>query len=398
MSSSSFLLFLLLILAAGIGWLLARFTPLARPQSGPVSRQIYNDYFVGLNYLLRDEPDEAIDTFIRALEVNGETAETHLALGTLLRRRGKVDKAIMVHQALLARPALTPAFADTVRLELANDYSAAGLLDRAERLLKEMLQTGGEARFAALRQLMVIYQIEKEWRQAIECAERLLAVPAHKKDVGLHSSAAHFCCELAEQAIGRGQQDEARGHIHQAFQFDRHSVRAALLAAAVERSAGNPAAAITELSRVRQQQPEYISELIQPLAECYAAVGANDEFVRFLRSCLEEEPRVSIILKLAQLVRQQQGETAAMEFLSDKMARHPSLKGMTALLELQAAQCSGSIRDNLVLLKSITDHWLARKPGYRCNHCGFEARSLHWQCPSCHQWDTVRPILGIEGE
>ncbi|MEX2130354.1 MAG: lipopolysaccharide assembly protein LapB [Pseudohongiellaceae bacterium] len=398
MTEINFLLFLLLVLAVGVGWLLARLTSL-RPQAGKRSlTRIYHDYFVGLNYLLRDEPDEAIDTFIRALEVNGDTAETHLALGTLLRRRGKVDKAIHVHQTLLARPSLDAHFADAVKLELATDYIAAGLLDRAERLLKEMLEIDSNAKLEALRQLMTIYQTEKEWHQAIGCVEKLLQSSPFKKDAVLHGTAAHYCCELADQAMEHGQLDEVREYVKKAFQFDRHSVRAAFLAAAVEQSSGDYQKAIKELALIRQQQPEFISELIKPMAECYAKLGEIDEFGKFLQACLDEEPRVSVILELAKLVRQQQGETAAVEFLSSKMTRYPSLKGMTALLELQANECSGALRENLLLLKSITERWLARKPGYRCNQCGFETRSLYWQCPSCQRWDTVKPILGIEGE
>lgn len=398
MTELNLLVFLLLVMAVGVGWLLGKLINLA-PRAGRRSvNQIYHDYFVGLNYLLRDEPDEAIDTFIRALEVNGDTVETHLALGTLLRRRGKVDKAIKVHQALLARPALDPEFADAVRLELSTDYIAAGLLDRSERLLKEMLESKRQSRWEALRQLMTIYQTEKEWHSAIECVEKLLGASPFKKDISLHSIAAHYCCELAELSLDRGAVADAQEQLHRAFQFDRHSVRATFLAAALEQRNGNYRQAIKELTHIRQQQPEYVSELIKPMAECYARLGANDEFRKFLQACLDEEPRVSVILQLARLVQQEQGESAAVEFLSNKMARHPSLKGMTALLELQAGECSGNLKDNLLLLKSITERWLQRKPGYRCDQCGFETRSLYWQCPSCQKWDAVKPILGIEGE
>ena len=398
MSEFNVLIFLLLVLAVGVGWFAGKLTASSPRNNKRSVNQIYQDYFVGLNYLLRDEPDEAIDTFIRALEINSDTVETHLALGTLLRRRGKVDKAIKVHQALLARPALDTEFADAVRLELANDYIAAGLLDRAERLLKEMLENQSQARWEALRQLMTIYQTEKEWSAAIECAETLLRSSPFKKDTTLHNIAAHFCCELGDLALAQGNKDATREQVNKAFQFNRHSVRAALLLAAIEQGNGNYRAAIKELTRIRQQQPEYILELLEPMAECYGQLGANEEFTRFLQSCLEEEPRISVILQLAQLVRQEQGETAAAQFLSDKMARYPSLKGMSSLLGLQAKECSGVLRENLLLMQSITERWLARKPAYRCDQCGFETRGLYWQCPSCHKWDTVKPILGIEGE
>ena len=166
--------YMLLLVAVTAGWLLGRFSAAKSSREKPPSLDLFQNYFVGLNYLLNDEPDEAIDTFIKALEINSETIETHLALGALLRRRGKVDKAINVHQALLARPNLEPNFTNLVRLQLALNYIAAGLLDRAERLLKEVLEDGGEAKWDALAQLITIYQTEKEWEKAIASSTELL--------------------------------------------------------------------------------------------------------------------------------------------------------------------------------------------------------------------------------
>ena len=166
--------YLLLLIATIAGWLFARLGSSKPARVKASSSDLFQDYFVGLNYLLNDEPDEAIDAFIEALEINSQTIESHLALGALLRRRGKVDKAINVHQALLAKPNLERDLSNLIRLQLALNYIAAGMLDRAERLLKEILDEGGEAKWDALRQLITIYQTEKEWENAIDCSSQLL--------------------------------------------------------------------------------------------------------------------------------------------------------------------------------------------------------------------------------
>ena len=171
----SLVIYLILLLAIVAGWVLGRFTARNRKEQTRDTGDIFEDYFVGLNYLLNDEPDEAIDTFIKALEINSETFETHLALGALLRRRGKVDKAIKVHQNLLGKPGLEPSFSDSTRLQLAVDYISAGLLDRAERLLDDILSENSPAKWDALRHLITIYQTEKEWEKAINCSAMLLA-------------------------------------------------------------------------------------------------------------------------------------------------------------------------------------------------------------------------------
>lgn len=398
MSGASVTIFLLLLIAVAAGWLMAKFTG---PKQKSVNRkitEIYHDYFVGLNYLLRDEPDEAIDTFIRALEINGETIETHLALGALLRRRGKVDKAINVHRELLERNGLGLEFADSVRLELATDYIAAGLLDRAERLLNELLSAGRESKWEALSQLITVYQTEKEWLKAVECADLILANPAQRKKSEYQHLGAHFCCELANLALDEDKIEQARMHIQKAFQFDKNSVRASLIAALIDQISGNYRSAIQQLVRIRERNPQFISELIKPLAECFEQLNELDEYEKFLHNCQDEQPRVTVLLELVRLLRVREGDAAAIRFLTGQMKLHPSLKGMAALLEIQAVHCEGSLQEELSLMQTITRNWMRSKPAYRCDHCGFETKSLFWQCPSCHKWDAIAPILGIEGE
>lgn len=398
---SGLILFLVVAVLLVAWWLSRRFMRDDRSGNRSAGRTLYHDYFVGLNYLLHDEPDEAVDTFIRALEVNGETQETHLALGTLLRRRGKVDKAIRVHQELLARSGLSDSFADSVRLELSNDFIAAGLLDRAEKLLSELLAEEAASKWDALRQLTTIYQIEKEWGKATDTVRQLLENPRYNRDRLLRTAAAQYCCELAEQSLGADHLHDARGHIRSAFQFDRTNARASFLLASIERKSGNPDKAIGELVRITRHHPALLAEVVAPLAACYQACNEprkNAEFEAFLLTALEQTPSVSALLQLVELRRRQHGEQAALETLGGRLAQQPNLRGLSSLLGARAAATEGVVAMDLSRAAGIIDKFLQSKCRYRCDQCGFETRNLYWLCSSCKHWDTVRPIIGIEGE
>ena len=375
------------------GWILGRLSAPRSLAKDRATNDMFADYFVGLNYLLNDEPDEAIDTFIKALETNNDTVETHLALGALLRRRGKVDKAIKVHQALLARPGLDKAFTDSTRLQLSIDYISAGLLDRAERLLKEILSEGSNAKWEALRHLITIYQREKEWGKAIDCSTQLLTNNNHKRDIEIRAAAAHYCCELAEQNLISAQNSNAKDEIKRAFAFDRKNVRASLLLARIEQRLGNFKSAIKELVRIRTNNPEFTSQVLGPLAECYEQIHNMPEYEKLLTNTLPDEPDVSVVLALSDLVKNRAGDEAAIEFLNDYLTRKPSLAGLVELLKLQIPRAASIVSSNLSLLQQMVDRLVRKNPAYQCNHCGYESRSLYWLCPSCQKWDRIKPIL-----
>lgn len=389
----SLVFYLLLLAAIAAGWLLGRLGAVKKNNSKANSREdLFQDYFVGLNYLLNDEPDEAIDTFIKALEINSETIETHLALGALLRRRGKVDKAINVHQALLARPNLERKFSNAVRLQLSLDYIAAGLLDRAERLSKEVLDDGGDARWDALQQLITIYQTEKEWENAIECAAELLRNTHFKKDSSLRGSAAHFCCEIAEQCLQGSQNAEARAAIKRAFTFERKSVRGMLLLADIERREGNHKACIKELLRVRAAQPGFTPQLLERLADCHKMLGMEAEFESLLEAVVEEDASSEAALMLTRRIAAKSGNAEATAYLKKHIGKFPSLKLMVELLGLQLDGVDEEVATNLESLLNLVQVQTQESSEYRCNHCGFETKSFFWMCPSCKSWDKMRPI------
>lgn len=385
--------YFLLLAAIICGWLMGRFAYPRRRAVNKDASDLFEDYFVGLNYLLNDEPDEAIDTFIDALEINSETIETHLALGALLRRRGKVDKAIKVHQALLAKQGLEQNFSEATRMQLALDHIAAGLLDRAERSLNEILsEADSKSKAEALLQLITIYQTEKEWEKAIASSEQLLADPAFRKSLELRSGAAHFCCEFAEQLLEKNEDSKARAQLKRASTFDKANIRAFYLLAKIEQRLGNSKAAIKQLLRIYSSSPEFVGILLGPLSECYQQLGTLGEFEKLLRSMLRDDPNVNVVLALAELIKKESGNEAAVHFLNECLTENPSLEGLLELLALQFHSVDAEFGKSLSSAQRLIAKMLSRNFEYQCNHCGYESKNHYWMCPSCKKWDKIKPI------
>jgi len=391
---TEFLFFLaagLLPVAAFTGWLLGR---RSKARDGDCPRDALSaDYFKGLNYLLNEQPDKAIEVFVRLLEVDSETVDTHLALGNLFRRRGEVDRAIRIHQNLIARPTLERSQRHQALYELACDYLKAGLLDRAESLFRE-LADDPEFGQRALGELLEIYQQEKEWDRAIATAQRLAA----GKGRTLGPLIAQFQCEQAEAEWGRGEQSTAMRSIRRALAADNRCVRATLLEGEIALATGAFRTAIRVLKRVEEQDPDYLPEVVEPLRSAYRQAGRPLEMLNYLREVLRRHEDISLTLALVELLRQQQGEREAAAALAGALRAHPSVRGMAHLIDLRLASQQPPSRDDLLVLKGLIDELLEARPRYRCQSCGFGGRQLHWQCPRCKQWSTTKPIRGVETE
>jgi len=395
-----FWLFLLVFSAIACGWLLGRFAGGASPLPGGASAA-YRQYFRGLNYLLNDRPDEAIATFVATLEVDKETFDTHLALGNLMRRKGDVEQALRIHQNLLARPNLPPLQLQRAHLELARDYISAGLYDRAEKILQELVQGSEELRPIALRHLVEIYQAERDWIKAIETATRLLPrrnlfLSAPDPDPELDSAIAHFHCELAQSALDKNEFDGARAHLIQALIRDPKSVRASLLIGALEYRTGHFEAAIDALQKIPEQNPALAPEMLDSLRTCYDAAGRREQLVEYLRQCLTRHASTRLVLAICEEIAHRDGAKAAARFLAEQMRMRPTMRGLLSLISMQReGACE---EDNLEILQALLQKMAAGKPIYQCHHCGFTGRQIHWQCPSCKQWNTMQPIAGSEGD
>ena len=383
-------LFLLLPIAALSGWFVGRRSLLKRGGSCP---DIPLDYLKGLNLLLDEQPDKAIDLFIQMLEVNNDTVETHLALGSLFRRRGEVDRAIRIHQNLIARPTLLPAQRSHALFELGQDYMRAGLFDRAETLFGELVEISPHSE-QALEYLLDIYQQEKDWTNAIKTAQ-IIGVKTGKT---FNSLISHFYCEQAEIADKQGEPARAMKLIKKALNINKNCVRASLLEGKIEHESGNELAAIRALKRIEQQDADFLPEIIGPLLHCYEGIGKPKEMLVYLREILSRHDAISVMLVLADLLQHYQNDETAEEFIEEFLHHRPSLRGMDRLIDINIKHAKEPVKEKLRILKSVTSQLLEDKPVYSCHVCGFNGKTLHWQCPGCKRWDTVKPIQGVEGE
>lgn len=382
----------LILAAMFIGWLLGRWGQFRRQFAARSQADFSSEYFKGLNYLLNEESDKAIEIFIKALEVNSETVETHLALGNMFRRKGEIERATRVHQNLLARPSLTKAQLERVQLELAKDFYAAGLLDRAERLLLDLVKIDDQNQ-GALNYLLRIYEQEKEWPNAINIGKQLLASGDRK----IAKALAHYYCELVQQSMGHGDTGSARKYLRQALRYDRSCVRASLLQGQLEYQQGHTGDAIKAFKRIRHQDPDYLSESINPLAQCYEGID-DEELIQYLSGCLSDAPAISVLLALVEKIKQKSGDQEAASLIAEYLKQRPSVRGLNKLIDFHIDHSEGKAKENLSILRSLTEKLISNKPIYHCHSCGFSSRSLYWLCPSCHEWGTVKPIQGLEGE
>jgi len=376
---------LLLPLAAISGWVIGRRGG-ERHSDSQVSK-LSTTYFRGLNYLLNEQPDKAIELFLHIAELDKDTFETQVALGHLFRRRGEVDRAIRLHQALVQRPDLNDAQKVQALLALGEDYMKSGLLDRAETVFTDLARIDQRAP-QALRHLIAIYQAERDWRKAIENATRFETVTGEP----MGRLIAQFECELADRHRAAGEIDAARAAIARAYAADSNSVRAGMLAGRIEVDGGNDRAAIRAFERAARHDPEFLPELLPLLLASYARAGDSTGARTFLGEMAEHYRGISPVLALARLVEEEQGVGPARAYLAQQLKDRPSVRGEAALIDLTLAESADPLA-TLHDLKHITDQLLVRNPSYRCSRCGFGARSHHWQCPSCKEWGTVKPLL-----
>jgi lipopolysaccharide biosynthesis regulator YciM len=378
------LLWLLLPLAAASGWLAARFE---RSRHEHRSAELPEAYIKGLNLLLNEQPDKAIEIFIRALEVNSETVETHLALGSLFRRRGEVERAIRIHQNLIARPTLDKDQRSQALLELGQDYLKAGLLDRAENLFLELAELRQHSE-QALRQLSHIYHQEKEWEKAVAVTRKLARVSG--KDMS--ETIAQYYCEVAERAYAKRNFIEARETLAQALAADSRCVRASILQGDLYAEEGDKKEAIRAWQRIEDQDVHYLGEVAGRIARAFRELDDPQGLYEYFRNALNRHGGIVLALTFAEIIRDRDGVGAAEKFVVNWLRRRPNVHGLHQLIMLNLAETVGGARDDLMLLKGIIEELRDQHLGYACVHCGFKGKTLHWLCPGCSRWNTIKPV------
>jgi lipopolysaccharide biosynthesis regulator YciM len=365
-----------------LGWMAAR---IDIRQLLSESRVLPSSYFKGLNFLVNEQPDKAIEAFIEVVKVDPQTVELHFALGNLFRRRGEIERAIRMHQNLVARPDLGQDQKTLALYELAQDYLKAGLLDRAEELFLKLEDT--QYAEPALKFQLDIYEQEKDWHKAIVSAGKLERVTghSHQKDV------ANYYCEMASNEIMNSRAEAARPHLAEALAHHRLCVRANLLLGDLEQSQGNLDAAVAAWMRIESQNPEYLSLAAERIYRVFRLQDRTEEGVTLLRGYLAKYPSLDLLNPVFDGVLESQGAESAYALVRDELRRSPTLLGLDKLLEAQLLEVPAERRQDLELTRTLVHQHTRGLAMYKCDHCGFRARQFYWHCPACGSWETYSP-------
>ena len=366
----------------GLGWLAARIDIRQVVQE---SRALPRSYLSGLNFLLNEQPDKAIDAFVEAVRIDPQTVELHFALGSLFRRRGETDRAIRIHQLLVDREDISEDQRLQALGELGQDFLKAGLLDRAEAAFLRLRET--RANDVALRYLLEIYQQEKDWAKAIEVAE---ALPEHE-GVMWRTEVANFHCELAASAMADSRYEDARRQIDEAFAVNRQSVRASILLGDLHAAQGRDAEALEAWKRIENQNPVYLSLVAERIMEACGRLGRVEQGHQLLRAWLSAHPSLDLLDELFHWELEREGARAAYALVREELRRNPTLLGLDKLLEAAMLTAPVEQRGDIELVKQLIHGHTRRVARYRCDACGFKARQFHWRCPACGGWETYPP-------
>ncbi|MEB8290434.1 lipopolysaccharide assembly protein LapB [Klebsiella michiganensis] len=386
------LLFLLLPVAAAYGWYMGRRS--AQQSKQDDASRLSRDYVTGVNFLLSNQQDKAVDLFLDMLKEDTGTVEAHLTLGNLFRSRGEVDRAIRIHQSLMESASLTYDQRLLAVQQLGRDYMAAGLYDRAEGMFKQLVDET-DFRLSALQQLLQIYQATSDWQSAIEVAERLVKLGKEKH----RGEIANFWCELALQQMAGNDLDKAMALLKKGAAADRNSARVSIMMGRVWMEKGDYAKAVESLERVIEQDKELVGETLEMLQTCYQQLGKTDEWEAFLRRCAEENTGATADLMLAQILEQREGADAAQNYVTRQLERHPTMRVFHKLIDYHINEAEeGRAKESLGVLRHMVGEQVRSKPRYRCQKCGFTAHTLYWHCPSCRSWSTIKPIRGLDGQ
>lgn len=379
-------LMLLLPAAAASGWYMAmreRGSDVAEPSKVP------DAYFKGLNLLLNEQPDKALQVFLEASELDQDTVEMHIALGNLFRRRGEIERATQIHQNLVERSDLEDSLRSLALFELAQDYFKAGLFDRSESLFQELRQVT-EYREQACRFLLQIYDQEKEWHSAIVVGEELAGISSQD----LSETLAQYCCELAEGALQEGKPGKAEYYLESANRYEEGCVRAAILAGRVAATRGNHSAAIVIWRNLERWAPEALGEVVGMVSRSYSELGDEEGFRDFLETALEKNPDARIVSALVEMSRRHQGGLTGTRIILDIVRKYPSLEGLYQLLRnSNATELFKGESIDMELIARLLSEAMGHAREYHCRQCGFSSSNLHWQCPGCKAWGSVQKSL-----
>ena len=386
------LLFLLLPVAMAYGWFMGRNSIKQKDQT--IKQDLSIKYSTGLNYLLSNEKDKAIDSLLDALEVEDDSVEAHFAMANLFRKRGELDRALKVHEHLVRHGNLPTKDKQQAVFELGKDFLSAGLYDRAEKMFNKLLKSPDYA-LKSLTYLLQIFQSTKDWQRGI--SHKKLVIKFNDKRL-LHTLA-NFYCEQATTAFEQDKFIEVIELLEQALKLDPNSCRANWLMAKIYENHKQCELACQCYQDIYQQDQEFFPDVIEQMYQCYLALDASDEFYRFIRKVYDETASSSALISYLSHVEKKHGNKKAKEFLLSALKRRPTIRGFKHLVKMEMSQSDEvDNKASLDLIKDLISEYLKVKHRYSCRSCGFNSSTHYWSCPSCHEWEQLKPVRGLEGE
>jgi len=384
------LFWFLLPIAAAAGWFAAR---RSEARSSKNLWDYTSEFHQNLNVLLTDQQDQAVDLFTNSDSSDRNTAETHIALGNYYRQRGDMERALFMHQSVLDNEKLDQETRATARYELASDYVSAGLLDRSENVLRELINSGHRQQ-DAYRSLLQMHEREGDWSKAISVATE--AQSATQETLG-HRIALYYC-ELAEDSKKFGSLDEVQAQLELALENDDKSARAIMMLAdlAMQKERFDQANELYE--QVQNLRPELMPEIIERRFEVFKQAKDDKALEAFLKRIQEQRNAYSVIRTTRSVISERYNDQLADRFFKDQILKRPSLKGLRDWVHDQIEHSKAGEREKVRVIRDLLDQVVEDKPLYRCSSCGFQGNVMHWRCPSCEQWDSVSTIIGVEGE
>lgn len=374
------LLFLLLPVAAAYGWFMGRNSVKHTELKGRAS--ITRNLSSGLNFLLTDQEDKAIEQLLELLDIEAATIETYLALANLFRRKGDWDKAIRIHEKLHQLKIPKPQ-AQQIQFELAKDYFSAGLYDRAEKLLVPLVKSAALGEIA-LKQLFSIFVATHEWVKASQYGTAVEQTTSQSLRLAM--------ANMQTEALKQQSELTVKSLTELTERFPK-AIRPKFELAKLALAENNTALARSALIYIVEHKPQWSADILPMLQQCDMP---SDAWYQLLSALANKHQNISAVVLLAAWICEHGSATAAEQFLLDKLTQQPSIRLFQQLLQIRQQQ-SAPAAEVLSSVKELVNAYLAKKSLYSCRNCGFKTRQHYWLCPSCQHWETVEPIAGIDG-
>lgn len=348
------------------------------------ARALPSAYFRGLNFLLREQHDKAVESFVDVSRRDPHALDLQLALGSLFRRQGRLGEATSIHQSLVDRHDLPREKRELAQFELAQDFHAAGLFDRAETVYEQL--TGSAYEAEAVTRLASVLEQEKSWLKAIAARERIQRLSGEPQGRFI----AQYHCELAESALVADDQASAKSHLAHALECNRNNSRAQLIAFRAAMKRNDLPCAEAALAEMQRTRPELLVLVADEIAILFEKLGKPPAAVEQLAAAQREVPSALGLSRLIDASMKIEGRDQAMQRLKQELTTQPSVREAARLLELESGKYGEGAAQTMNEVAQLLHRATDKIPGFHCGHCGFRAPRYYWKCPGCNEWESFR--------